>query len=618
MCGIAVIFKRGSGSVHPGDIQAMTNAIAHRGPDDAGHILIDSHGLKASVEFGCEEPHAAIGYDVALGNRRLAILDLSPLGHQPMSYNGCTITYNGEIYNYLELAEELRAIGHRFLSRSDTEVLLHAYAEWGEDCLERLNGIFAFVIWDQRKELLFCARDRLGVKPLYYVQDSQQIILCSEIKGILAVLEQRPDLNASLLYDYLVAGRLDHTPETFFQGVMRLSAGCYLKGRNSDLQLSQYWSLTRSSGEFAGSFRENVERFRLLFHDAIRIQMRSDVPVACCLSGGLDSTSVASVASLFSSTAIKVFTARFRDPQMDEWGYAQSVHREKDVEAFFVFAEPQEFWNDLSRVVRAQEEPFNGPDVFAQWRLMKLVGDHGIRVLLDGQGGDELLCGYAKYFYVMLRELVGQRRVAKICLAVIDLLLHGGSYLFNLEGARRYVPWNLGLRTLGTKMLHPEFLARCERSNDDRVSTTVRTTQVGDIEKFTLPVLLRYEDKNSMAHSIESRVPFLDHRLVEFAINIPTDHKMRLSESKHILRVALGDEIPEAISRRRTKLGFGGSYQSWITELEPQIKSWLNAKHRHVDAFMCKKGLAAMLQRREARLFSMIILDAWMKEFHMS
>lgn len=616
MCGIAGIFSRQPVRLH--DIARMTAAVESRGPDDWGHLLIDIRGqlapLRSQAGAGDEGASDIGSYNLALGHRRLSIIDLSSLGHQPMAFADLAVTYNGEIYNYIELREELCRLGHHFQSRSDTEVLLHAYTEWGNACLGKLNGIFAFALWDGRRQQLLLARDRLGVKPLYYTYDSSHFFFCSEIKGLLAICRSPRRLNDVLVYHYLTSGRLDHTSDTFFEGIQRLPAGTRMAVTEKGNRIETYWEAKAESlGSRADGSR--VEQFRTLFQDAIRLQMRSDVTVGSCLSGGLDSSSVVSAASAQSPVPMKTFTARFSDREMDEWRYVREIAKHKGVQLHSVFVEPSGFWSDLSSVVRAQEEPFGGPGVYAQWRLMQLIHSQGIRVVLDGQGGDELLCGYAKYFYFALQDLWRGRAIGQFFMGLIDGLFHGGPQLLDLSGAKRYLPRAFGALESRRILLQPAFVNGCRNVMVEQPAGDVSSQQLLDVTKFSLPILLRYEDKNSMAFSIEARVPFLDHRLVEFALGLPTEFKIRGSESKWILRRALHGLVPDMILDRRSKLGFGGTYRSWVAALNSPLSEWISSPTRPVDRFIKRKHLSRFVENRDPFVFRPLILDTWMREF---
>ena len=546
MCGIAGIWRK-KGSVTASEIGLMSKLISHRGPDDVGHVLVDSDCRLPLFHF-TEMQESLTGYDLALANRRLSIIDLSPGGHQPMTYQGCTLVYNGEIYNYHELRAELSLLGHIFSSSSDTEVLLHTYLEWGTDCLSRLNGMFAFAIWDDRKQTLFCARDRLGVKPFYYFLSNEEFIFASEIKSILAVLKYKPEVNEKIAFDFLVWGLLDHTSETFFDGILRLSPGSYVLAYQGSTQFKRYWDLPESEQK-SKSPEENAEEFRHLFNEAVQLQMRSDVTIGCCLSGGMDSTALVCTAAPLSSHPIKTFTARYLEKSIDEWPYVLAVASKVEIETFSVLVQPADFWAALPDVVRSQEEPFGGPSIYAQWKLMQTIRSNGVKVVLDGQGADELLCGYAKYFYYSLWEMWTRRDLRRIIGALLLALENGGVHLLDFQNALRYLPKSLQ-RIIGRSSqagFDQEYL--CQSTSPTRGMVMLQQTL--DIQTYSLPVLLRYEDKNSMAHSVESRVPFLDHRLVEFALRLPMEHKIRGAQAKQVMRNALADIMPSQIMRRR-------------------------------------------------------------------
>jgi asparagine synthase (glutamine-hydrolysing) len=614
MCGIAGIWKK-HGKLDKSEIISMSRLMVHRGPDDVGHVLIDSAGKVEILHFSGEGGNigdAVSAYDVALANRRLAIIDLSPRGHQPMTIDGCTIVYNGEIYNYIEIRGEIEARGLSFFSSSDTEVLLRAYLEWGIDCLSHLNGMFAFAIWDARKNRLFCARDRLGIKPFYYYMTSDHFIFASEIRSILAVIPKKPEINEGIVYDFLSGGWLDHTRDTFFTSVCRLKGGHYLIKEPYRTLIQPYWQLSASTNS-QSDYSENINSFRDLFSDSIRLQMRSDVPVGCCLSGGMDSSAVASVASALSPYRIKAFTARYQDPSMDEWHFACKVACRAPIDNVAAFAEPHEFWDRCSDVVWSQEEPFGGPGVFAQWILMRTIQSHQVRVTLDGQGGDELLCGYAKYFFFFLRELWRARRISHALAMLALATLQGGKHLINFQAAKRYLPG--GPRALARRLFRFEFYLQNVERTISFPADNVQSQQISDIQMYGLPALLRYEDKNSMSHSVESRVPFLDHRLVEFCVGLPAQQKLIGGRSKRIMRDALDDFIPRAVLARRTKLGFGGTFVSWVNTLSPKLEKWLESKELGIDRYLHRPALREQLRCRDPIVFRALILERWMERF---
>jgi asparagine synthase (glutamine-hydrolysing) len=616
MCGIAGILKT-RGAVHSSEIIGMTGAMAHRGPDSWGYAYGDTTGKHETVVIQ-GDGDAPVDCNLALGHRRLSIIDLSSNGDQPMTYGHYTIVYNGELYNYIELARELALLGHAFVSHSDTEVLLHAWAEWGAGCLDKLNGIFAFLIWDALSRTLTAVRDRFGVKPLYYFADPDQTGFASEIKPLLTVRKGRPAPDEGLLYDFLVAGRMDHEDGTMFQGVRRLPGGCYMQIAGGEMAVCRYWRLDEGMRSGDLSFSEAAARFHDLFHESVRFQMRADVPVACCLSGGLDSSSVVSVASALSDYRMSVFTARFEDRSMDEWSWAEHIHRASPVDPVAVAAGPEPFWAELPALIKAQEEPIANPGIYAQWCVMKAIKERGIKVTLDGQGGDELLCGYAKFFYWSLHELLKNGRTLSALASALDGFLWGGSHLFNLSGARRYLPWSLGFKKNGLVLLNTKFVERQGSRTSKRGSGGIRAQQIMDVVTYSLPVLLRYEDKNSMAHSIEARVPFLDHRLVEYCISLPTDMKIKGSWSKRVLREGLVRDVPQKILQRRSKLGFGGSYKSWVHALQPQLQAFVGDESRPVFKVVNPEACREFVMEENPMIFRIAALDAWLTEFNIS
>ncbi|HTW92734.1 MAG TPA: asparagine synthase (glutamine-hydrolyzing) [bacterium] len=610
MCGIVGIWRQ-AGHVSVSEITRMSELISHRGPDDAGAVLIQSRN-GASQPLHARQSEDGDNADLGLAARRLAIIDLSSAGHQPMSDGGCTLVYNGEIYNYVELRQELETLGHSFRSTSDTEVLLHSYLEWGTGCLPRLNGIFAFAVWDARSRQLVCARDRLGVKPFYYHLSGSEFIFASEIRSILAVLPRRPDPATELVYDFLAAGRLDHTDDTFFKGIRRLPAASVLTIDQRGLRSKEYWKLTEQAGPSC-SLQDSVERFRDVITDAVRLQMRADVTVGCLLSGGMDSSAVVGVASGMTPRRMGTFTVRYEDPQMDEWRYAEAVASSRNADIVPLVVTPDDFWTELPQVVRSQEEPFGGPPISAEWLLMRTIHRAGLRVVLNGQGGDEILCGYAKYYYYSLFEMWRRRQLGSLLAALGIGLFNGGSHLISLVDARRYGYVPAAIRSGVSHLLQPEF--RQEHAGRDvaRPWGSVRRQQIMDLMKYSCPILLRYDDKNAMAHSIEARVPLLDHRLVELAVGLPLEHKLFGARAKRVMRIALKDLIPDVVLRRRTKLGFGGTFTSWVDQLGGRLRVWLDSRQLAIDPYVRREALREHVDRKDASVFRPLILDTWLE-----
>lgn len=558
--------------------------MAHRGPDNAG-VWQSADGT------------------VALGSRRLAIIDLSPAAHQPMldETGALVIVYNGEIYNYLELRTELERRGYGFRSHSDTEVLLAAYKEWGHSCLARLNGMFAFAIWDTKRQEMFAARDRFGEKPFYYCRPAQQeFLFASEIKALLASRVILPRPNLAAIYSYLAHRVLDVGEDTLFEGIRALPpAHALIFSRARDeLRIWRYWDLDPEAEIHLPDDAAYAERFLELLTDAIRLRLRSDVPIGSSLSGGLDSSTIVCLIAkaLKSNNKQKTFSARFHDPRYDEGRYIQKVIEWANVEGHMVYPDPARLPEEIRVVTWHQEQPFFSTSIYAQWNVMHLAKEQGVTVLLDGQGGDETLAGYHTYFGPYFRGLlVGLHWGTLIKDFYRYILEHGTRSLpvifFNfLPEALRY-PLRRRVRPLA---ISPK-LARAW-GNDEiepppcKFKDPLHEALYETLTRTSLPALLRYADRNSAAFSREIRLPFLDHRLVEFLFAIPADQKLRGVTTKFVMRNAIKGIVPEEIRLRKDKIGFAppelawmrGPLREWITNVfnSPQFRQrgWLEPK----------------------------------------
>jgi len=561
MCGIAGIVRGQGAAIGEAELRNMQDVLLHRGPDDRG-VYVDNHSEDAS------------GLGIGLAHCRLSILDLSSAGHQPMigGDGRIAVVHNGEIYNHDELRVELEAKGYVFKSRTDTEVAINAYLEWGVACLERFNGMFAFALWDRREKRLFCARDRLGIKPFYYHSDGKELVFSSEIKAILAAGIQRK-ANGPVILDFLKTGLLDHTDETFFRGIAKLPAGHYLVFDKEGLHLHRYWDFEVSNSLGQGGVSEtDAKAFRDLLMSSVALRLRSDVPVGTCLSGGIDSTSIVClINSLIApqqkqsiGDCQKVFSAVFQTPKLDERRYIREVVECTKVEPTWIEPTAEGFMEELNPLLWHQEEPFAGSSVYAQWCVFRKVRESGVKVVLDGQGADEQLCGYRKFSYFFLRELWNRRCYLRFIQESL-LFLRNFSYY-------RDVDFRHGLRYFGPlgRLGGARHILTAAGISSDAASPMIgyagsiaRRIKL-DLTTYSLPALLRYEDKNSMAFSVEGRLPYLDFRLVEFVAGMASDAKLRHGWSKCILRMAMNGIIPEKIRLRRDKLAFDTPQDLWI------------------------------------------------------
>jgi asparagine synthase (glutamine-hydrolysing) len=653
MCGIAGLLARGGAFIEPLHLAAMAEALRHRGPDDEGYLLADSDGSLIEAFSGRDTvaewasrlrplPMAtAMGarYAVGLAHRRLSILDVSAAGHGPMASpdRRLWLSYNGEVYNYVELRHELESLGHGFQGASDTEVVLRAYEQWGEACLARFNGMWAFTLADLRRRYLLCARDRLGVKPFYYWFNGQTFAFASEIRALLRLPFVGVAANDRMVWDFLALGALDHTDETFFADINALGAGQYLIVPFEGQPVRHtYWQLDSVSAEDAANRivqQTDVDRVRDLVIDAVRLRLRSDVSVGFCLSGGLDSSSIVGVADRLLDegsrpqvgTQLKVFHTAFDDPRIDEREYVRAVVERSRLTSFYVWPTSAEFVDDYERLLRHQEQPFGGPSVYAQYRVVGLARAAGVKVLLDGQGGDELFAGYHRHAGLHLAKLLQSGRLEAVRAALLaNGVIAGRHALF--EQALRTLPSTLAAQLLlwsstDARLIDRDFGAayhdRLKRFLAEmRATRSLAQMLAHDLTCHSLPRLLRYEDRNSMAFSLESRVPFADDpRLIECVFALPDAAKLGKGWSKYVLRQAMAGLLPESVRWRRRKLGFSAPEQAWAANL-PASPLWdvlCATSSRYIDRRGLDRYIRTAGQRhmRATLLWRLLELVLW-------
>lgn len=532
-------------------IERMNDTVRHRGPDGEGTYIDDY---------------------VSLGHRRLAIIDLTEKGKQPMCNEDGSIwlVYNGEIYNFRELRKELEQKGHLFKSNTDAEVIIHAYEEWQLKCLARFNGMFAFAIYDSRKDTLFLARDRFGIKPLYYYVDKSRFIFSSEIKGILIhSIERKP--NERNIFDYLCFNLLHHRCETFFENIYKLPPSHYLiyDLENRSLSIKEWYKLQVKSTDM--NEEERTERVRSLLSDSIRLRMAADVPVGSCLSGGLDSSSIVCIMrELLPEGDIETFSSVFPGEKIDESHFVSEVATFARLKSYTVSPEEGDSLADLNDLVITQEEPvLSLAGLYAQYKVMKLAYENGMKVLLDGQGGDELFGGYTYYFGFYFYELFKRLSWYRMSKEMLLYLKYFQNLLsFQVFGFLLLPEWfKCRLWRTRAKWISHELYERFaeDRTVDPRWS--VKSLNEGllvTICRSALPHLLIWEDKNSMRWSVETRLPFLDYRLVEMVVALPPEEKLRDGLTKYIFRKAVDESLPERIRHRRDKIGFAVPEGRWL------------------------------------------------------
>jgi len=569
MCGIAGIVALDG--FEPHRLVAMTHLVTYRGPSGFGFAYIQPCATVPievihNQDRGPNQPKPVIG----LGSRRLAILDTSASGTQPMQAadgNLC-ITFNGEIYNYKEIREELEPLGHRFQTGTDTEVILHAYQQWGEDCVQRFNGMWAFAIWDRTKQQLFCSRDRFGVKPFYYAIHQGRFYFGSEIKQILQASGMPRTANPEAVYNFLEFGLLDYSEQTFFEGVRQLPGAHSLTLKVTGTLnpvIRRYWELCVDPG-FTRKDEDVIEEFRAGFESSVKLRLRSDVPVGFSLSGGIDSSAIICQAARVSPDSnFQSFSACFEEKALDEREYISAAVAAVTASGHQTFPAAGTFWKTIERILFHQDEPLGSTGVFAQWNVMQEARASGVPVILGGQGCDEAFCGYLKYRYFYLWHMLRRGDPRFLRESVLGLRNSPRAF-WAFADVSRYFPKQLRRPfSVVERLCSPEFRAAPRESSWLLgAGASLGERQKADLTQTSLPMLLHAEDRNSMAHSVESRLPFMDYRLVELGVNCPAALKMRDGWSKWIVRAALKGVLPEKIRMRRSKLGFNTPEPVWL------------------------------------------------------
>ncbi|MCI1266261.1 MAG: asparagine synthase (glutamine-hydrolyzing) [Saprospiraceae bacterium] len=568
MCGIA-------GFVDPSlnkdqqqvGLNAMLHAIAHRGPNFRNTYF-----------------HHAVG----LGHNRLSVIDLTSGGNQPMIYKDWVIVFNGEVYNYLELKSELKLLGHTFISNSDTEVVVAAYDQWGKAAVQKMVGMWSMVIYNNKTETLFVSRDRFGIKPFYYTFIDGRFYFASEVKALVQTPTFTNDLNYDQVNRALQLGWVHHQTETFYRVVNSLPAAHHIELINGKLHIEKFWDINTSVTN-TNSFEENKEQFRALFYQSIDLHLRSDLPVAACLSGGLDSSAIASVIKTkYPDTIYKSFSIFYSgDNEVDERPFIKKlIDQYPGIDPFYYEPKNIEVEEAFETMCILHDEPIIGSSYISQYFLMRFIHQQQITVVLDGQGSDEYLAGYKHTRYALGGDLLKQGKWANY-------------YNFSKQIAHSVdcvSPLSLFKKSFACSIFSPSELLALEYKYNFpflplEKKSVIQTSSYNksafqeqlklQMKVSSLPNLLQFEDRNSMAFSIESRVPFLDHRLVEFAFSLNADSKYHEGVSKYVLRESLKQELPDAIYNRKDKKGFVTPGES--TWLRHQLAHQLNLDYSQLD-----------------------------------
>lgn len=592
MCGIAgIIDKKGIGT---SGLVKMSELLRHRGPDDEGFTLIDAGKKFISCKGDASIPEvnhlAAIStvpgnHTLGFLHRRLSILDLSPAAHQPMSYNDhLLITYNGEIYNYREIRAELVSKGHTFRCDSDTEVILASYKEWGTKCVGKFIGMWAFAICDLANNQLFLSRDRFGIKPLYYFSRQGKFVFASEIKALLALPFVETKADTAAVLEYLSFGGTSNAFHCLFRDIEQVhpAQNMIVDLESLDIKTERYYDLDKKVKSAPIHASSALNDFKELLENSVDLHLRSDVPIGSCLSGGLDSSAIVSIAAKKISGNYKTFTAAYKSPEIDEAVYAKIVSDSfGNIENNLTWPDVETYWKDFEALTWHQDLPIHSASVYAQWEVMKLAGKANTKVVINGQGSDEILGGYYHFAGIHLIELLRRGKLL--------------SFLHEFRGMKEnftptpvkdmgraffyFLPSSAQRMIREEQRLGPNFISDKYRLSSDipeRAGRTFRESSIANI-KYGLQELLRYEDRNSMAFSVESRVPFLDHRLVEYSIALDNKWKVRDGWSKYILRKAVESSLPKEVVWRKNKMGFVTPHGEWKLRLQKQLIEYVDS-----------------------------------------
>jgi asparagine synthase (glutamine-hydrolysing) len=627
MCGIAGIISKSNTATLKEQVFAMSRAIRHRGPDGEGFAFFSEQNFlpvysdetPATIRNNRNfryMPETAIdqlaeGYTMAFAHRRLSIIDLSEAGHQPMCdpTQNLWITFNGEIYNYVELREELRQKGHIFLTQTDTEVILVAYKEWGISCLDKFNGMFSFVLYDRQQQEIFCVRDRAGVKPFYYINTKDTFAFSSEYKAFIKSGLLRFEVNEAQQFDFIVNANLETEEESLFRNIKELKPAHYMhyKLRTQTLSIKRYYDLPPVSIELSEA--EIIEKVEQALLNAIRIRLRSDVEVGSCLSGGLDSSIIAGVAKAVQpGKPMSLFTAVFPGESFDESNHAKNVADYVEGHWQTVSPTADEFFRDIKELNYFQDLPVWSSSTYSQHRVMKLAAEHQVKVLLDGQGADELFGGYAHHYLAYWRESSFSARMKQIKESAPTIV--NPYQLYFKQGLKDVlnVSNNFGeyfhedKKAFG-KALHTPFAAD--------LNTELRKDYSGRLKSF-----LKCEDRCSMAFGIESRVPFADDvNLVDLAFSIRGNQKIKNGISKYLLREASKNYIPSSIYQRRDKVGFETPLTDWLRQNKGLILDELKNGLDFVHLGRISQDFDRLVLQKPGFLLRLFSLSVWKTVF---
>ena len=594
MCGIGAIFKLNNQINNSSKIDLIMETIKERGPD--------------SYQKYSDE-------NIDLGHRRLSIIDPSPNSNQPFIWDDrYIIVFNGAIYNYLELRSELEKLGYKFNTKSDTEVLIASYCEWGTKCLNKLNGMWAFIIWDKVKQELFASRDRFGIKPLYWAKDNSNIFFASEIKH-LRYIGIGKKLNVKEISKFIYTGIIDSSIDTCFKNIKNIPAGYYLKiNKSKKLNLKKWYFLN----DYKVNYKNDEEIINLLI-DSIRIRTRGDVNIGTMLSGGIDSSVIAvELNKLFKQRNLKfkIFHGESSDQETNESYYARYLCKYIDKELIITKPTFKEFSENIEKVCYLQDQPFGSSSIFMQYFVINKVKNNNCKILLDGQGADELLLGYKRYLNLPIYNFFKERKFKKLFYAIVNLFKSNPNIKIKNKIEYIFGPlfYNIRILIVAKRLSFLNLPLSGSKSLYKSISINlwdVYKTQKNELFKTSLPSLLRFADRNSMANGIELRLPYLDYRFVEKCIKTNIHNKINKGWEKFIIRNSR--ILPEKIAWRSSKLGFASPQKSWTNKFsEEMLKEVLksNFYKKYSNLKRLRKKWRLLRDEEKWRLFNVAI---WFK-----
>ncbi len=629
MCGIAgIIHKQKDGSIKE-SIFDMSQAIKHRGPDGEGFTFFsESIEIPAfsneTPKVNCESNRflfnpkkslesVSTNYTMAFAHRRLSIIDLSESGHQPMCdiSSNYWITFNGEIFNYLELKKELTLKGHTFLTQTDTEVVLASYKEWGTDCLQKFNGMWAFALYDKTKQLVFCARDRVGVKPFYFINTNTSFAFASEQKAFLKSGLLKFEVNEPQQIDFLINAKLETTEQSLFKGIYELKPAHYLLYhlKSTDFEIKEYYDISTQT-KIQKTESEIINDIETKLKHAIALRLRSDVEIGSCLSGGLDSSIIAGIIkNLQPNTNLKLFTAVFPSETFDESSYAKQVSNFVNGSWFTVSPTETEFFRDIETLNYSQDLPIWSTSTYSQYRVMKLASEQNIKVLLDGQGADELFGGYTHHYFALWKEMSMASKLKNINASkqtVQNPFLSFGKQLLKET-------CHLGVNY--SNYFNPDFQVNAK--TETTIFSNTLNQQLKNDYNGNLKSFLKCEDRCSMAFGIESRVPFADDvELVDYLFSVSGNQKIKNGVSKYLLREAAKQYIPEKIYKRTDKIGFETPVSKWFTNHKKEMLDVITEQLDFINHAFLFSNFNILISQKPSFLLRLYSLAIWKKAFN--